>query len=87
MDGGERMQSSEKARTHIDVPVIAAGLPMMILSDTPAMQSVLPKADASKRWSVVFSNDASMRTLSFILATPNRVIPSTSPCEKLSVES
>lgn len=65
--------------THIEVPVIAAGLPMMILSDTPAMLSVFPYADASNRWSVVFSNEANMSTLSFILATPKRVIPSTSP--------
>ena len=66
-------------RAHIEVPVIAAGLPIMILSDTPAMASVFPKADASNKWSVVFSKDASIRTLSFILATPNRVIPRTSP--------
>jgi hypothetical protein len=52
---------------------------MMMLSETPAMLSVFPKAAASKRWSVVFSNEASMSTLSFILATPNRVIPRTSP--------
>ena len=65
--------------THMEVPVIAAGLPMMILSDTPAMASVLPNADASNKWSVVFSKDASINTLSFILATPKRVMPSTSP--------
>lgn len=65
---------------YIDVPVFAAGLPMMILSDTPAIKSVFPYADASKRWSVVFSKEANIRTLSFIFATPNRVIPKTSPC-------
>ena len=64
---------------YIDVPQLAAGLPMMMLSDTPAMLSLFPKADASKRWSVVFSNDASISTLSFIFATPKRVIPNTSP--------
>jgi len=64
---------------HIEVPQLAAGFPMMILSDTPAMLSFFPKAEASNRWSVVFSNDASIKTLSFIFATPNRVIPSTSP--------
>ncbi len=57
---------------------------MMILSETPAMLSVFPKAEASKRWSVVFSNDANMRTLSFILATPKRVIPRTSPYPRIS---
>lgn len=52
---------------------------MIILSDTPAMLSVFPYADASNRWSVVFSNEANMSTLSFIFATPKRVIPRTSP--------
>lgn len=66
-------------RTHSDVPQLEAGFPMMMLSETPEMPSVLPIADASKRWSVVFSNDASINTLSFIFATPNLVIPSTSP--------
>ena len=65
--------------SYIDVPQLAAGLPMIILSETPAILSLFPNADASKRWSVVFSNDASISTLSFIFATPNRVIPSTSP--------
>ena len=36
-------------RTHIEVPVIAAGLPIMILSETPAIASVLPYAEASNR--------------------------------------
>lgn len=62
-----------------DVPQLEAGFPMIILSETPEMPSVFPTADASKRWSVVFSNDASISTLSFILATPNLVIPNTSP--------
>ena len=66
----------------MDVPVIAAGLPIMMLSETPAMLSVLPYADASNRWSVVFSNDANISTLSFIFATPNRVMPNTSPYEE-----
>lgn len=35
--------------THIDVPQFAAGLPMMILSDTPRMLSVLPYAEASNK--------------------------------------
>jgi hypothetical protein len=65
--------------THIDVPQFAAGFPMMILSDTPAILSFFPNAEASNRWSVVFSNEASMSTLSFIFATPKRVIPRTSP--------
>lgn len=60
---------------------------MMILSDTPAMSSVFPNTDASKRWSVVFSNDANIRTLSFIFATPNRVIPRTSPYPAVSAVS
>ena len=64
---------------------MAAGLPIIMLSETPAMLSFFPKAEASKRWSVVFSNEASMSTLSFILATPKRVIPSTSPYSKLVV--
>ena len=68
-------------KTHNDVPQFAAGFPIMMLSETPAMLSILPKADASNKWSVVFSKDASIRTLSFIFATPNRVIPSTSPYE------
>ena len=53
---------------------------MMILSETPAILSFFPNAEASNRWSVVFSKDANIRTLSFILATPKRVIPKTSPC-------
>jgi len=65
--------------TDSDVPQLEAGFPMMMLSETPETPSVFPTADASKRWSVVFSNDASISTLSFILATPNLVIPSTSP--------
>ena len=52
---------------------------MMILSETPAILSVFPNADASNKWSVVFSKDANIRTLSFIFATPKRVIPRTSP--------
>lgn len=69
----------EQNLAHSDVPQLDAGFPMMMLSETPEMPSILPTADASKRWSVVFSNDASINTLSFILATPNLVIPSTSP--------
>ena len=65
--------------TNMEVPQFAAGFPMMILSETPAILSVLPYADASNRWSVVFSNEASIRTLSFIFATPKRVMPRTSP--------
>jgi len=33
----------------IDVPHIAAGFPIIILSDTPAMLSVFPYAAASNR--------------------------------------
>jgi hypothetical protein len=40
---------------------------------------VLVVPAASKRWSVVFSKDASMSTLSRILATPKRVMPNISP--------
>ena len=69
----------EQNCAHSDVPQLEAGFPMMMLSETPKIPSVLPTADASKRWSVVFSNDANINTLSFILATPNLVIPSTSP--------
>jgi hypothetical protein len=75
----ERALITASRAPYIDVPQFAAGFPMMMLSDTPAMLSLFPYADASKRWSVVFSNDASISTLSFILATPNRVMPSTSP--------
>ena len=75
----QRIGSAVRYDTYIEVPVIAAGLPMMILSETPAILSVFPNADASNRWSVVFSNDANIRTLSFIFATPKRVIPRTSP--------
>ena len=67
------------ALTHMDVPQFAAGFPRMILSETPVILSCLPNAEASNKWSVVFSNDASMSTLSFIFETPNRVIPSTWP--------
>lgn len=66
--------------TYIEVPQFAAALPIIILSDTPAILSFFPKAAASNKWSVVFSNEASIRTLSFIFATPKRVIPRTSPC-------
>ena len=45
----------------------------------PQTESFCPKYAASKRWSAVFSKEASMRTLSFILAKPNLVIPSISP--------
>lgn len=74
-----RIGEVEEKITHIEVPHIAAGLPIMILSDTPEILSFFPYADASNKWSVVFSNDANIKTLSFILATPNRVIPRTSP--------
>lgn len=78
----------------IAVPTLFAGLPChvvswarrrrarrtrMMHSDTPWIGSRRALKDALKRWSVVFSNDASMSTESFILATPKRVIPSTSP--------
>mmetsp|Transcript_18847 Transcript_18847/g.58640 ORF Transcript_18847/g.58640 Transcript_18847/m.58640 type:complete len:244 (-) Transcript_18847:1976-2707(-) len=56
-----------------------AGMPMMMHSDTPSTLSTRPCSAASKRWSVVFSKDASMSTDSFILAMPKRVMPSTSP--------
>jgi hypothetical protein len=46
----------------------------------PLISSARPRSAASNKWSVVFSNDASMSTLSFILAMPKRVMPSTSPC-------
>jgi len=69
----------QREHTDSDVPQLEAGFPMIMLSETPETPSVFPTADASKRWSVVFSNDASISTLSFILATPNLVIPSTSP--------
>jgi len=75
----QRWMGSQKSDTNNDVPQLEAGFPMIILSETPDMPSIFPTADASKRWSVVFSNDASISTLSFILATPNLVIPSTSP--------
>lgn len=73
-----------KKDTHKDVPQFAAGLPIIILSETPAMLSFFPYAEASNRWSVVFSKEASINTLSFILATPNLVIPRTSPYGKIS---
>lgn len=69
--------------THKDVPQFVAGLPIMILSDTPAILSLFPYAAASNKWSVVFSKLANINTLSFIFATPNRVIPRISPyCPK-----
>jgi hypothetical protein len=68
----------------MEVPQLVAGLPRMILSDTPRTASLFPNAEASNRWSVVFSKDANMRTLSFIFDTPNRVIPRTCPCEQMS---
>ena len=64
----------------LNMPVpTGMGIPMIMHSLTPSTVSVLPCSAASNRWSVVFSNDASMRTLSFIFAMPNRVMPSTSP--------
>lgn len=86
MDGKGKPTMGDQS-TYMDVPVFAAGLPMMMLSETPAMLSVLPRADASNKWSVVFSNEASIRTLSFIFATPNRVIPNTSPYKIHDVSS
>jgi hypothetical protein len=68
----------------MEVPQLVAGLPRMMLSDTPRTESLFPNAEASNRWSVVFSKDANMRTLSFIFETPNRVIPRTCPCERMS---
>jgi hypothetical protein len=73
------MNKSQARVTYIEVPQFAAALPMIILSDTPAILSFFPKAAASNKWSVVFSKEASIRTLSFIFATPKRVIPRTSP--------
>ena len=52
---------------------------MMMHSDTPTIASVRPCTAASKRWSVVLSNDASMSTDSRIFETPNRVMPRTMP--------
>ena len=75
----KRNGRTRNKQTYIEVPVFAAGFPIIILSDTPAILSVFPSAEASNKWSVVFSKEASMRTLSFILATPKRVIPRTSP--------
>ena len=59
---------------------IGIGIPIIIHSLTPSIWSSRPWTAASKRWSVVFSKDANMSTLSFILAIPKRVIPRTSPC-------
>ena len=68
-------------------PVPAAmGMPMMMASLTPSIASVRPCSAASNRWSVVFSKEASMSTLSFILAMPKRVMPSTSPCTRAGVQ-
>jgi hypothetical protein len=79
--GHEKKKKKQRgfASAHMEVPQFAAGFPMIMLSETPAMLSFLPNAEASNRWSVVFSNEASISTLSFIFATPNRVIPNTSP--------
>ena len=76
-----------KKNAHSDVPQLEAGFPIIMLSETPEISSVLPMADASKRWSVVFSKDASINTLSFIFATPNRVIPRTSPWTERELET
>ena len=75
----QRWTKYRQKNAYSDVPQLDAGFPMIMLSETPEIPSVFPTADASKRWSVVFSNDASIRTLSFILVTPNLVIPNTSP--------
>ena len=40
---------SKYASAYIDVPHIAAGFPMMMLSETPAMLSVFPYAAASNK--------------------------------------
>lgn len=42
-------QSFGEENAHIDVPQSAAGLPMIMLSETPAMPSRFPAAEASKR--------------------------------------
>ena len=54
---------------------IGIGTPIIIHSDTPTILSSRLCTAASKRWSVVFSNDANISTLSLIFATPNLVIP------------
>mmetsp|Transcript_25747 Transcript_25747/g.65467 ORF Transcript_25747/g.65467 Transcript_25747/m.65467 type:complete len:502 (-) Transcript_25747:932-2437(-) len=55
------------------------GMPMMMDSLTPTTASQRPWMAASNRWSAVFSKLAVCSTLSFILAIPKRVMPSTSP--------
>lgn len=39
----------EAKKPYIDVPHMAAGLPIMILSETPAISSLFPKAEASNK--------------------------------------
>eukprot|EP01139_Manchomonas_bermudensis_P006933 Amastigsp_a178766_7.p4 type:complete len:104 gc:universal Amastigsp_a178766_7:477-166(-) len=55
------------------------GMPMMMRSETPMTSSSLWCIAASKRMSVVFSNEASMRVDERILPMPKRVMPRTSP--------
>mmetsp|Transcript_30816 Transcript_30816/g.68037 ORF Transcript_30816/g.68037 Transcript_30816/m.68037 type:complete len:215 (+) Transcript_30816:97-741(+) len=60
------------------------GTPIMMHSDTPTMESWRECTAASNRWSVVFSKEASISTDSFILATPKRVMPNTSPLKVIT---
>jgi len=43
------VKAQEEKNSHIEVPHIAAGLPIIILSDTPEILSFFPYADASNK--------------------------------------
>lgn len=45
----EMCNLTKKYITHIEVPQFAAGLPIMMLSDTPAILSFFPNAEASNK--------------------------------------
>jgi len=58
----------------IPVPIVI-GIPMIMDSLTPPIESSLPRTDAWKRISAVLSNDASINTLLPIFEIPNLFIP------------
>ena len=45
----EKKTENNHEVTYIDVPQFAAGFPIMMLSETPSIMSVLPYAEASNK--------------------------------------
>ena len=73
-------------KSNIPVPIMM-GCPIIIRSETPLILSCFPCVAASKRKSVVFSNEANIIVESFILSTPFRVNPIMRPLQVITYES